>query len=43
VKDELRRRLVRRHARTGFHRITGIGGHPINLGNATDVTPMRRS
>lgn len=24
---------------TGFRRITGIGGHPINLGNATDVTP----
>lgn len=24
---------------TGFRRVTGIGGHPINLGNATDVSP----
>ncbi len=24
---------------TGFRRIVGIGGHPINLGNATDVLP----
>jgi len=24
---------------TGYRRVTGIGGHPINLGNATDVMP----